>query len=77
MTIIPYADQYTRVKYGSYMVGQRTYKDVPVLIEAPDIVFNDTETIIYGASRVKSLGICRGCTPVRSTYPRLPASLSC
>ena len=31
----PYADQYTRVKYGSYMVGQRTYKDVPVLIEAP------------------------------------------
>ena len=60
MTIIPYADQYTRVKYGSYMVGQRTYKDVPVLIEAPDIVFNDTETIIYGASRVKSLGDMSG-----------------
>lgn len=60
MTIIPYADQYTRVKYGSDMVGQRTYKDVPVLIEAPDIVFNDTETIIYGASRVKSLGDMSG-----------------
>ena len=60
MTIIPYADQYTRVKYGSYMVGQRTYKDVPVLIEAPDIVFNDTETIIYGASRVKSFGDMSG-----------------
>lgn len=60
MAIIPYADQYTRVKYGSYMVGQRTYKDVPVLIEAPDIVFNDTETIIYGASRVKSLGDMSG-----------------
>lgn len=60
MTITPYADQYTRVKYGSYIVGQRTYKDVPVVITAPDIVFNDTETIIYGASRVKSLGDLSG-----------------
>ncbi|MCD8134624.1 MAG: CotH kinase family protein [Parabacteroides gordonii] len=59
-TIAPFADQYVMVKYGSYMVGQRGKKGVAVTIEAPDIVFNDTETIVYGASRVKSLGDLAG-----------------
>ena len=59
-TIVPFADQYVMVKYGSYMVGQRGKKGVSVTIKAPEIVFNDTETIIYGASRVKSLGDLAG-----------------
>lgn len=59
-TIVPFADQYVRVKYGSYIIGKRCKKDVPVTIEAPAIQFNDTETIIYGASRVKSLGDLAG-----------------
>lgn len=59
-TLIPYADQYVRVKYGSYVLGQRGNKDVPVHIAAPDIQFNDTETIVYGASRIKSLGDLSG-----------------
>lgn len=59
-TIIPYADQYVRVKYGSYVLGQRGNKDVPINITAPDIQFNDTETIVYGASRIKSLGDLSG-----------------
>lgn len=59
-TITPFADQYTRVKYGSYIVGSRGKKGVPMTIAAPNIVFNDTETIIYGASRIKSLGDLSG-----------------
>lgn len=59
-TIVPFADQYVRVKFGSYIVGKRCQKDVAVVIEAPAIQFNDTETIVYGASRVKSLGDLAG-----------------
>lgn len=59
-SIIPFADEYVRVKYGSYMVGQRCTKDEPANIVAPDIRFNDTETIVYGASRIKSLGDLSG-----------------
>lgn len=58
--MIPFANQYVRVKYGSYMVGRRSFKDEEVFIEAPDIQFNDTETIIYGASGIKSLGDLSG-----------------
>lgn len=59
-TIVPFADQYVRVKYGSYSIALRGKKDVPVTIAAPAIQFNDTETIIYGASRLKSLGSLAG-----------------
>ena len=55
-TITPYADSYVSVKFGSYLVGQRSYKGIPVNIVAPNIQFNDTETIVYGASRVASFG---------------------
>lgn len=58
--IMPFSDQYVRVKYGSYVMGQRSYKDKEVVIAAPDIRFNDTETIIYGASGIKSLGDLSG-----------------
>ena len=59
-TMIPFANSYVRVKYGSYIVGQRCEKDAVVNILAPAIQFNDTETIVYGASRIKSLGDLSG-----------------
>lgn len=56
-TLIPFADQYTRVKFGSYLLGDRSYADTPITIAAPvGSHFNDTETIIYGASRITSIG---------------------
>lgn len=58
--IVPFADEYVRVKYGSYTVGQRCTKDELANIIAPEIQFNDTETIVYGASRIKSLGDLSG-----------------
>ena len=56
ITITPYAGQYVNIKYGSYLVGARTEKDRETAIQAPDIIFNDTETIIYGADMISSLG---------------------
>lgn len=56
MKITPYADQYIRVKYGSYDVYTRAKSDIETTITPPDITFNDTETIIYGASRITSVG---------------------
>lgn len=55
-TVIPYSDEYVGVKYGSYFKISRAEKNVPITIVAPDIVFNDTETIIYGASSLLDLG---------------------
>lgn len=56
MTITPYADQYIRVKYGSYDVYERASSGTATTITPPDITFNDTETIIYGASKITSVG---------------------
>ena len=57
ITITPYADQYLGVKYGSYTVRAKGTQNVAETIEAPEgVTFNDTETIIYGASRILSLG---------------------
>ena len=56
ITLTPYADQYLNIKYGSYVVGEKGVRDVSTKIEAPEITFNDTETIIYGASRLLSVG---------------------
>ena len=55
-TITPFQGQYFNVQYGSYWESSRGYKDVPFTITAPDIVFNDTETYVYGISNIKSLG---------------------
>lgn len=53
--ITMFADQYAQIKYGSYVFSQRAYKDQPVHFTAP-LRFTDTETVIYGASRIKSIG---------------------
>ena len=55
-TITPFADQYSTVKFGSYVVSERSQADTPIEIVAPNIEFNDTETIIYGADRISNLG---------------------
>ena len=54
--VTPYADQYVRIKYGSYDVYQRGHAGQEATIIPPDIIFNDTETILYGASRITSIG---------------------
>ena len=55
-TITPFANQYSTVKFGSYIVSVRGNADESATVTAPNIEFNDTETIIYGANRISSLG---------------------
>lgn len=55
-TVTPSANTYVAVKWGSYISLKRCFKNMPVIFEAPEIVFNDTETIIYGADGLSSLG---------------------
>lgn len=56
ITVTPYADQYVRIKYGSYDVYTRAKSGEQTTIVPPPITFNDTETILYGASRITSIG---------------------
>lgn len=60
--IEPFADQYLRVKFGSYGTRSvRSRRGSATLVKAPENqTLNDTETIIYGASRLKSLGDLSG-----------------
>lgn len=60
--LIPYADQYLKVRYGSYGTSSvRAERGKVTVIQAPvGQTLNDTETIIYGASRLKSLGDLSG-----------------
>ena len=54
-------DQYIGVKYGSYEQFTRAKANETVHITAPSgITFNDTETIIYGATNLASLGDLSG-----------------
>ena len=54
-------DQYIGVKYGSYEQFTRAKANETVHITAPSgITFNDTETIIYGATNIASLGDLSG-----------------
>lgn len=48
---------YVQIKYGSYITDSiRGYAGQTYNVKAPSIQFNDTETIVYGISAVKSLG---------------------
>jgi hypothetical protein len=58
--ITAYISEYVRVKFGSIMTGARVQKGNTERITAPDIKFNDTETIIYGASNISDLGDLSG-----------------
>jgi hypothetical protein len=52
----PFTDQYLSVKYDSYLSSVRAKANEKTTVSAPDIVFNDTVTTIYGAGRLSSLG---------------------
>lgn len=56
INVVPYADQYVKIKYGSYYAYERGKSGVTSSIVPPNITFNDTETILYGASQVTSVG---------------------
>lgn len=58
ITVTPYSDMYVGVKYkaNGTLKQQRTKKNVPTTIVAPNETFNDTETAVYGASEISSLG---------------------
>lgn len=56
-TITPYNDQYLKIKFGSTDVKVRAQEGVPTVVPAPaGLVFNDTETIIYGGDGIADLG---------------------
>ena len=55
--LIPYKGIYCKVKFGSTTAKQRGRENVQTTVAPPqNIEFNDTETIIYGASQLLSLG---------------------
>ena len=58
ITITPYSNMYAGVKYraNGTLQQQRAEANVPVTFIAPAETFNDTETAIYGASEISSLG---------------------
>ena len=58
ITVTPYSDMYAGVRYkaNGTLYQERSVHGVPVTFEAPDEFFNNTETAIYGASQLSSLG---------------------
>lgn len=58
ITVTPFSNMYTGVKYKANGTLQqiRATKNEPTLFEAPNETFNDTETAIFGASELSSLG---------------------
>ena len=58
ITVTPYSDMYTGVRYkaNGTLYQERSTHGVPVTFEAPNEIFNNTETAIYGASQLSSLG---------------------
>ena len=57
ITLTSFIDQYLRIKYGSYVVSGKATHNVPMTLSPPaGNVFNDTETIVYGADKITSIG---------------------
>lgn len=55
-TLTSAIDQYLTVKFGAEIVTVKAEKGVPTLISPISSGFNDTETIIYGASNITDIG---------------------
>ena len=51
-----FQDQYLNIRFGALMRGQRVKKGEVATITPPAIKFNDTETVIYGASKISDIG---------------------
>lgn len=60
ITVIPYADVYPTVKYGSYLVSQRGHRGVATTLINPLDNVNDTEIYIYSASQLANVGDLSG-----------------
>lgn len=60
ITVTPYADVYTTIKYGSYLVQKRSSRGTPTLLVCPLDNVNDTEIYIYSASQLASVGDLSG-----------------
>lgn len=56
LTIIPYADMYINIKYGSTTVTQRAKRGQSYVIQCPIDTTNDTEIYTYTASMIQSVG---------------------
>ena len=57
ITLRSFSAMYATVKWGSVMKSERMGEGQTVTVAAPEgMVFNDTETIVYNASRIASLG---------------------
>lgn len=58
VTVTPFSNMYASIRYKANGTQQqiRATKNVPVTFEAPDETFNDTETAVFGASEISSLG---------------------
>lgn len=60
MSITPYADIYAAVKYGSYLIQKRAYRNNAYELECPLDNVNDTEIYIYSADQLKDVGDLSG-----------------
>ena len=58
ITVTPYSAMYAGVRYkaNGTLYQERLEENETYTFEAPDEIFNDTETAIYGASQLSSLG---------------------
>ena len=60
IAITPYADVYATIKYGSYLVQQRAFRNREYVLACPMDNVNDTEIYVYSASQLKSIGDVSG-----------------
>lgn len=58
ITVTPFSDIYVGVMYRANGVlrQQRAKANIPITFNAPSETFNDTETAVYGASKISSIG---------------------
>lgn len=56
ITIVPYADIYATVKYGSYLVQQRATRGQKYTLVCPLDNVNDTEIYVYSCSQILEIG---------------------
>ena len=54
--ITTWKDQFTTIKYGSTAVSEKCEAGKTTKIKAPNDSYNDSETAIFGASNIKSIG---------------------
>ena len=56
ITVTPYSHIWSRIKYGSYTVAERSKRNVPTTLACPLDMMDDTEVYIYSADRLAEIG---------------------